>query len=117
MVRNWGEVTGQVFVPGSPSGLHSGITWGFRNFSASIQASLVAQMVKKKKSAPNWGDLGSIPDEEDPLEKGMATHSSMHFAWGIPWIEEAGRLQSMGLQRVGQACATNTSGSIHGWRC
>ena len=36
---------------------------------------------------------------EDPLEKGMATHSSF-LAWRIPWTEEAGRLQSMGSQRV-----------------
>ena len=34
---------------------------------------------------------------EDPLEKGMATHSSM-LAWRIPWTEEPGGLQSMGLQ-------------------
>jgi len=37
--------------------------------------------------------------QEDPLEKGMATHSSF-IAWRIPWTEEPGRLQSMGLQRV-----------------
>ena len=37
---------------------------------------------------------------EDPLEKEMATHSSI-LAWRIPWTEEPGRLQSMGLQRVG----------------
>ena len=37
---------------------------------------------------------------EDPLEKEMATHSST-FAWKIPWMEEPGRLQSVGLQRVG----------------
>ena len=37
---------------------------------------------------------------EHPLEKEMATHSSI-LAWRIPWIEEPGRLQSMGLQRVG----------------
>ena len=36
---------------------------------------------------------------EDPLEKGMATHSSI-LAWRIPWTEEPGRLQSMWLQRV-----------------
>ena len=36
---------------------------------------------------------------EDPLEKEMATHSSV-IAWEIPWIEEPGGLQSMGLQRV-----------------
>ena len=35
----------------------------------------------------------------DPLEKGMATHSSI-LAWRIPWIEESGGPQSMGLQRV-----------------
>ena len=38
--------------------------------------------------------------QEDPLEKGMATHSSI-LAGRIPWIEEPGRLQSMGMQRVG----------------
>ena len=38
-------------------------------------------------------------DWEDPLEKGMATHSSI-LAWIIPWTEEPGGLQSMGLQRV-----------------
>ena len=37
---------------------------------------------------------------EDALEKEMATHSSI-LAWKIPWTEEPGRLQSMGLQRVG----------------
>ena len=37
---------------------------------------------------------------EDPLEKEMATHSNI-LAWKIPWTEEPGRLQSMGLQRVG----------------
>ena len=37
---------------------------------------------------------------EDPLEKEMATHSSI-LAWKIPWMEEHGRLQYMGLQRVG----------------
>ena len=36
---------------------------------------------------------------EDPLEKEVATHSSI-FAWKIPWTEEPGRLRSMGLQRV-----------------
>ena len=36
---------------------------------------------------------------EDPLEKEMATHSSI-LAWKIPWMEEPGRLQSTGLQRV-----------------
>ena len=39
--------------------------------------------------------------QEDPLEKEMATHSSI-LAWKIPWMEEPGGLQSVGLQRVGQ---------------
>ena len=43
---------------------------------------------------------------EDPLEKEMAIHSST-IAWKIPWTEEAGRLQSMGLQRVGHDWATS----------
>ena len=38
--------------------------------------------------------------QEDPLEKSMATHSSI-LAWRIPWTEEPGGLQSMGSQRVG----------------
>ena len=41
------------------------------------------------------------PDWEDPLEKSIATHSSI-LAWRIPWTEESGGLQSMGSQRVGQ---------------
>ena len=39
-------------------------------------------------------------DQEDPLEKGMATHPSI-LAWRIPWTEEPGGLQSMGPQTVG----------------
>ena len=44
---------------------------------------------------------------EDPRGKGMATHSSI-LVWKIPWTEEPGRLQSMGLQRVRHNRATNT---------
>ena len=39
---------------------------------------------------------------EDPLEKGMVTHSSI-LAWRIPWTEEPSELQSLGLERVGHA--------------
>ena len=49
-----------------------------------------------KESAFNAGD----PGWEDPPEKGLATHSSA-LVWRVPWTEEPGRLQSMGLQRVG----------------
>ena len=55
-----------------------------------------------KVSACNVGDLGSTPGSgrsPGELEKKMATHSST-LAWKIPWTEEPGRLQSMGLQRV-----------------
>ena len=45
---------------------------------------------------------------EDPLEEEMTTHSSI-LAWRIPWIEEPGGLQSMGLQRVGHDWAHSTS--------
>ena len=56
-----------------------------------------------KEPACNVGDRrdgGSIPGQEDPLEKSMATHSSI-LVWRTSWTEETGGLQSMGLQRVG----------------
>ena len=53
-----------------------------------------------KESAPSTRDLGSILGWEDILEKETATHSSI-LAWRISWTEETGRLQSIGLQRVG----------------
>ena len=48
-------------------------------------------------NAGDAGDTGSVLGREDPLEKEMATHSSI-LAWRIPWTEEPGGLQSMGLQ-------------------
>ena len=59
---------------------------------------LVAQMAKHLPVVrETWvRSLG----REDPLEKGIATHSSI-LAWKIPWTEEPGGLQSMGSQRVG----------------
>ena len=50
--------------------------------------------------------------QEDPLEKGMAIHSSI-LAWIIPWTEEPGRLQSMGSQRVGHDWANNIHTHTH----
>ena len=52
-----------------------------------------------KESACNSGDPGLAQGWEDPLEKEMATHSSI-LAWEMPWTQEPGRLQLMGLQRV-----------------
>ena len=62
------------------------------------RTSLVAQTVKCLLTMQEtWvQSLG----QEDLLKKEMATHSSI-LAWKIPWTEEPGRLQSMGLQRVG----------------
>ena len=62
-----------------------------------VRASLVAQTVKRLPTVQEtWvQSLGW----EDPLEKKMATHSSIH-AWKIPWTEEPGGLQPMGSQRV-----------------
>ena len=62
-----------------------------------IWASLVVQTVKNLPAMQEtWvQSLGW----EDPLEKGKATHSSI-LAWRVPWTEEPGGLQSMGLQRV-----------------
>ena len=67
---------------------------------AEAGASQVALVVKNlPASAGDVRNTGSILGWEDPLEKEMATHSSI-FAWRIPRTEEPGRLQSIGLQRV-----------------
>ena len=60
-------------------------------------ASLVAQMVKNPPAM--WEAWVQSLGWEGPLEDGKATHSSI-LAWRIPWTEEPGGLQSMGLQRV-----------------
>ena len=60
-----------------------------------------------KESACSAEDPVSIPGSKKPLEKGMATHSSI-LAWRILWIGEPRGLQSMGLQRVKHDCVTNT---------
>ena len=62
-----------------------------------MASSLVAQTVKSLLIMWETGVLSL--GQEYPLEKEMATHSST-LAWKIPWMEEHGRLQSMGLQRV-----------------
>ena len=59
---------------------------------------LATQRVKNLPAMQETQDL--FLGWEDPLEKGMATHSSI-LAWRIPWTEESGGLQSMRWQRVG----------------
>ena len=74
--------------------------WGF----------LAAQMVKSLPAMQEtwvWS-LGQV----DPLEKGMATFSSI-LTWRIPWTEEPGGLQSMGSQRVWHNWMTNTHTHTH----
>ena len=70
-----------------------------------LTTSLVAQMVKNLPvMQETWvWSLGW----EDPLEKGLATHSSI-LAWRIPWKEKPGGLQSMVSQRIGYDWASNT---------
>ena len=51
------------------------------------------------------GTETTFPNQEDSVEKGMATHFRIP-AWKIPWTEEPGELQSMGSQRVGRDLAT-----------
>ena len=73
--------------------------WGTSTFF-----SLMAQTVKNLPAMQET--RVQLVDQEDSLEKGMATHSSI-LAWRIPWTEEPGGLQFTGLQRVGHDWATN----------
>ena len=66
---------------------------GFREFLGQ------PRWLSGKESGCNVGVAGLIPGWEDPLEKGMATHSSI-LAWIIPWIEEPGGPQSMESQEL-----------------
>ena len=75
-----------------------------------IWASLVAQMVKNLPAVQ--GAWVWFLGQEDPLKKGMATHSRI-LAWRIPWIEKTGGLQSKGLQRVGNNWATDTHRCVY----
>ena len=65
----------------------------FQNEEATSQVALVL-----KNPAASAGEMGSIPGSEDPLEKDMATHSSI-LAWKIPWTEGPAGLQAMGSQK------------------
>ena len=71
-----------------------------------LWASLVARMVKKLPAMQETR-VRSL-DQEDPLEKEMATHSST-LAWETLWTEEPGGLQSIRLQRLGHDWSTNTT--------
>ena len=88
-VRYLGSIPGLGRSPGERIGYPLQCSW----------ASLVAQMAKNQPTVQEtW--VWSL-DWEDPLEEGMAAHSSI-LAWRIPWTEERGGLQCMGWQRVRQ---------------
>ena len=76
------------------------------SLSPGVFSSLMARMVKRLPAVQEIWVQSLGP--EDPLEKEMATHSST-LAWKIPWTEEPGTLQSMGLQRVGHNWVTSLS--------
>ena len=103
-----------VFLPGEfheHKGLKDYSLWGHKELdktewlTLSLWAFLVAQMVKNLPIL--WETWVQSLGQEDLLEKGMPTHSSI-LAWKIPWTEEPGGLQFMGSQRVGHDWATNT---------
>ena len=73
------------------------ICWRKESLPTSTRAFLVAQLVKNPPAV--WETWVQSLGWKDPLEKEIATHSNT-LAWKIPWTEEPGRLQSMGLQRV-----------------
>ena len=82
--------------------MHKYVKYIIQNYTNSyilhiIMTSLVAQMVKSLPTM--WETQVQSLGWEDLLEKEMATHSSI-FAWKIPKMEEPGRLQSMGSQRI-----------------
>ena len=92
--------------------LSSKITAG-GDCSQEIWASFVAQRIKHLPAMQET-QVQSL-SWEDPLEKEMATHSSIP-AWRIPWTEEPGGLQSTGLQRVGHNWATSRPVPVAPWK-
>ena len=91
-------------------------TWYTGGTHGYYWAFLVAQMVTNLPVVQEtWAQ--SLGWGEDPLEKGMATHSSI-LAWEIPWTEEPGGLQSLGSQRVGHNLVTKqqTTTTTHSHR-
>ena len=75
-----------------------GVSEGQFDGNIKLGVSVVAQRLKRLPAM--WETWVRSLGQEDPLEKEMATHSSI-FAWRIPWMEEPGGLQSTGSQRVG----------------
>ena len=87
-----------LYIYGASHGQRSLVLYIYTRIYGVFQASLVVQMAKHLPAM--WETRVQSLGWEDPLEKEMATHSST-LAWKIPWMEEPGRLQSTGSQRVG----------------
>ena len=79
-------------------GFRMGNTCIFAPSQSKDRTSLVVQTIKSLPAMQETWVLSL--GQEDPLEKGMATYSSI-LVWRIPWTEEPGGLQSMGSQRIG----------------
>ena len=77
-----------------------------KNWTQLSTTSLVAQTVKRPSTM--WETRVRSLGQKDTLKKGMATDSSI-LAWKIPWTEEPGGPESMGLQRVGHHLASKTT--------
>ena len=113
----WAEKPGRLQSLGSKIAGHNLVTkqklWqNLVYHNKSRQASLGAQLVKHLPAVQEtWVQFLGW---KDPLEKEIATHSSI-LAWRIPWTEEPGGVQSMGSQRVGLDWATNSFTSL--WHC
>ena len=76
------------------------LSWAAKLENPSLKEPQQVAQTVKNLSAMQEAQIQSL-GWEDPLEKGMATDSNI-LAWKIPWTEEPGRLQSMGLQKVRQ---------------
>ena len=91
----------------------NGLSWTLTSWKRWFRASLVAQRLKRLP--PMWETQVRSLGWEDPLEKEMVTHYST-LAWRIPWTEKPGRVQSMGLQRVGHDWVISLSLSLYFYR-
>ena len=84
-------------------------TWLFRTSGGFLMAQWVKNLPEMQETQETWVQYLYW---EDPLEEEMATHSSI-LAWRIPWTEDSGGLQSMGLQRAGHDWATEHIYDFH----
>ena len=103
----------QLLLPGRPRSVFSVLLRGFDNFTAPYHTTGVSPVAQLVKNLPAMQEtLVQFLCWEDPLEEGMATHSSI-LAWRIPWTEEPGGPQYIGSQRIRHDWATKQSASYY----